>query len=42
MEQGYVILIIIALMFLGMYLFSNYSVYLEKLKYKKLKQEELH
>jgi len=42
MEHGYIILIIIALMFLCIYLFSNYSVYLEKLKYKKIIQKEIH
>jgi len=42
MKQGYVILIVIALMFIGIYVFAHYSVYLGRLKRKKVKIEEEH
>lgn len=40
MKQGFVVLLIIALLFIGMYLYAYYSVYLEKLKFKKAQKLE--
>ena len=41
MKEGYIILIVIALLFLSMYAFANFSVYMEKSKRRKAKKEEL-
>jgi flagellar biosynthesis/type III secretory pathway M-ring protein FliF/YscJ len=41
MKEGFVILIIIALLFAGMYVFAMFSVFLEKLKRKRERKEEL-
>jgi len=42
MKQGYVILIVIALMFIGIYAFTMFTFYLSKLKRKKYQKEEEH
>ncbi|WP_339893769.1 hypothetical protein [uncultured Algibacter sp.] len=41
MDNGFVILGIIALLFLSMYGFSYFSVAMEKMKQKKIQQKEL-
>lgn len=41
MEQGIVVLVIIALLFTGMYVYAYSSVYFEKLKLKKAYKQEL-
>jgi len=41
MEQGYVILIVIALLFISMWAFANFSVFMEKRKRKMAKKEEI-
>ncbi|HMB99583.1 MAG TPA: hypothetical protein VKN14_00950 [Flavobacteriaceae bacterium] len=41
MKQGYVILIVIALLFIGMYAFATFSVYMVKWKQKKERKDEM-
>lgn len=41
MKEGYIILIVIALLFIGMYAFAYFSVYFEKLKRRRERKAEL-
>jgi len=40
MQNGYIILGIIALLFISMYGFANYSVFKEKVRARKIKEKE--
>ena len=42
MMNGWVILSIVALLFIGMYIYANIFVFLERIREKKRKKEELH
>ncbi len=41
MKEGYVILIVIALLFIGMYIAAMFSIYLEKLKRRRVEKTEM-